>query len=539
MDGGLTRAGFLPPGAPGDRSVLEAPLRGRKHCLYALICALWILPGLVGRAPWHPAELFLTPMAAEMADGGLRWMPLLLGEPFLEHPPLYIWLAAASAKVFAFLPAHEGARLINIPLLAAGFLFLYLCGSRKYGAKTGWLSVLLALGAAGFMIRAHLLEPGVAAFAGAGALLWGALILKTHALVGGAVCGLAVGFLFLSAGVAPAFAAVLFLLLLVMRRRSRGGVAGLVVALAVALPLLLLWPAVLAQRQPEVFQLWLSAALPSFSPSNILRMPLLFAWALFPALPIAAAGLFMSRRKRQTFGGDDELFAALLFFVLAALSILWGGGADEEDLFFALPALALAAARFMQKLPDDAAVVLDWFALLVVGVFCAGAAWVLWLCLVFGAPEFAVSYMAETFPGFELPPPSPFAVAAAIFVTALWCALIANFGRSNERAVVNWSCGVTVVWLIFNALWLGYADSAKSYQKPALEIRAALDGGCVAKTRGGAPARMLAQLSYWGAQVGGDECAFALERAGEGKGGAALWSGGRAGKTKYRLYQVE
>ena len=169
---------------PGGNAVLQSPMRARKHCLYALICLLWILPGLLGRAPWHPDELFLTTIVAAMARDGLSWSPYLLGEPFLDYPPLYLWLAALSAKLFAFLPAHEGARLANIPLLTAGFGFLYLAGSRRYGAATGWLAVLLALGAAGFMVRAHLLTPGVAAFAASAALLWGALLLKTRAFAG-------------------------------------------------------------------------------------------------------------------------------------------------------------------------------------------------------------------------------------------------------------------------------------------------------------------------------------------------------------------
>ena len=538
---------------PGGNAVLQSPMRARKHCLYALICLLWILPGLLGRAPWHPDELFLTTIVAAMARDGLSWSPYLLGEPFLDYPPLYLWLAALSAKLFAFLPAHEGARLANIPLLTAGFGFLYLAGSRRYGAATGWLAVLLALGAAGFMVRAHLLTPGVAAFAASAALLWGALLLKTRAFAGGAVCGGALGFVFWSAGIAPAVASALFLLLLFLHREWRHTTAGLLVAAAVALPLLLLWPAVLAQRQPEVFGLWFSSMLPPFAPHNSIAMPALFAWALFPALPIAAAGFFWRRKQaedadvlapdkpaRMSFfdGGDSALFAAALLFVLASVSLLWGGDISEEGLFFALPAVSFAAARFMRKLPDDAAVVLDWFALLVVGVFCAGAAWLLWLCLLAGMPAFALAHLAEVFPGYTLPPPSKFAVIAALAVTILWCALIANFGRSNERAVVNWSCGVTVVWFVFNALWLGYVDSAKSYRIPALEIGKTLRGGCINKSQSDAPLPMMAQLSYWGAAVGGGECAFVLRR-GEGAAGEIKWRGGRPGKTKYRLYQVK
>ncbi len=536
------RGEFEPPAVLGDRAVWEAPLRARKHCLYALICALWILPGLLGRSPWHPDELLLAPAAAQMAREGLALAPLLLGEPFLSQPPLYLWLAALSAKVFAFaLPLHEGARLINIPLLAFGFLFLYLAGAGRYGAKTGWLAVLLALGAAGFMVRAHLLETGVAAFFGASAMLWGALLLRTRALAGGAVCGGALGFLFLAAGTAAGFAAAFFLPLLFLHSEwRRGAAAGMLVAAACALPLLFLWPAVLAQREPEVFALWLRTVIPPFAPGNIAQLPALFAWALFPALPIAAAGFAMRRLRARA---EGALFAAALFFALAALTLLFGEGAAEEKTYLALPALSLVAARALQKLPDDAAVVLDWFALLIVGVFCAGAAWLLWLCLLLGAPEFVAGYVADVFPGNELPPPSVFAVVAGAAVTVLWCSLIANFGRSNERAVVNWSCGVTVAWLLFNALWLGYADSGKSYQGMAEEIRQRLRGGCIALETSVAPRPVLAQLEYWGATVGGSECGFFLRKDGDDDYAAAeqspLWTGGRAGKTQYLLYRVK
>ena len=513
-----------------------------KPPLYVLICLLWILPGLIGRDPWHPDELVLTAVIANMAKDGTSWVPLLLGDPFVEMPPLYLWLAAGTARATAwFLPAHEGARLINVILLVIGLAFIRLCAGR-YGALTGWMAVLLAIGTTGFMIRAHLLNAELASFAAAAALLWGALKLHTHAVTAGVVVGLAIGFLFMSVGIMTATAAVLALcVFLVGERHSwRRLWDGLATAFFFALPGLFIWPALLAFISPEYYSLWLDN---SFS-SPINSISIFFtelldyiktsSWSLFPVLPIVICGLFYLGRS---YVREDVVFLCLCLLVTGSiLFIIKGGG--EEDFFFVLPALAVAAARALQRLPGNAAVVLDWFALLILGLCFAGAMWVLWLCFFMGMPVSIIDYINEYFLGFTMPAEfSYWAVAFAAVITASWVALVLNFGLSNERAAVNWSCGVAAIWLIFNVLWVDYVDSGKSYRNFAEAVKGNLAGGCLRKTKN---TYLLAQMDYFGVSVGRENCHFMLVLADiqETITGELIWTGGRTEKRQYRLYRL-
>lgn len=520
---------------------LATPLASHKPFLYAFICLLWLLPGLLGRDPWHPHELILTPVVSNMVNDGLSWMPSILGEPFVKMPPLYLWLASFSAQATAwFLPVHEGARLINIVLLAVGLLFIRLCAGR-YGALAGWVAVLLAVGTTGLMVKAHLLNASVAAFAGGGALLWGVLRLHTHAVVGGMTVGLAIGFLFMSVGVTSAAAAVLALSLLMMRRYSwwRRPWDGLATAMVFALPGLLIWPLILVLVSPDWFSLWLEqAVLPSaFSVSsflyNVFDLIKTLSWSLFPVLPIVIFGLWF---LGWNYAFEQTVFLCLCLLAAGSLLFLFKGG-NEEDLFFVLPALSVAAALALQRLPNDAAVVLDWFAMLIVGLCCIGLLWFLWLCLQTGAPAVVFDYIDSLYPDQKiLSMPSYWGVGFAAVMTILWVSLIMNFGLSNERAVVNWSSGVAMVWLLFNVLWVDYVDSGKSYRRVAESVKLRLDGECLQKN--GISLSLLAQMDYFGVTVGGDKCRFFLANAdSQAETGELIWEGGRPGKRQYLLYR--
>ena len=68
--------------------------------LTVLICAAWIMPGLVGHDPWKPNEAYTFGLVYEILQGGSWVVPTLAHEPFVESPPLFILTAAAFAKSF-------------------------------------------------------------------------------------------------------------------------------------------------------------------------------------------------------------------------------------------------------------------------------------------------------------------------------------------------------------------------------------------------------------------------------------------------------
>ena len=507
-------------GEPPSASVRPpAPLPRRKSLLFALLAALWIFAGLFGRDPWKPQETEFTVVVAAQ-NGALTGLPST-ARPHAP-PSLYLDLAAFAARLFSpLLPPHEGARLVNVLLLAGGFAFIGLAAGG--GARGGWMAVLLTLGMTGFVVRAHLLNLAAAEFFGAAMLLWGAVRLRRHALAGGVFVGGAAVFLFAAASPAVALFAAFGVFAALLRREWRrpSVISGLTAAAAFFVPFALLSPA--AETAGDAFAFsnkWTAAA-------DLARLS---AWALFPALPLAAAALW---RRRTT---DATMFLCLTMAAAAAAHFVLFGG-REEDLFWMIPPLAVFAARGLDDLPGDCAVILDWFAVIVVGVCCVGGMWAAWLLWQSGVDAEWTAEWRARFPLLQSPQFSAWTVLPAALITASWLGLAANFGRSNERAILNWSCGVTVAWCVFNLLWTPVLDSGKSYRRMAAAVAAESGGECVFSSSAAGDAA--AQLYYFGVAAGGDSCRWRLLRDSEAapSGFAREWTGGRYDKQNYVLYR--
>lgn len=85
-----------------------------------------------------------------------NWNDLMLnGVPFLEKPPLYFWLVAASVKLFGqFTPL-----IVRLPIaLISSFLvfFTYYVGKKAISRKFGLISSLVLLTSALFLILSHI-----------------------------------------------------------------------------------------------------------------------------------------------------------------------------------------------------------------------------------------------------------------------------------------------------------------------------------------------------------------------------------------------
>jgi len=112
--------GALPPRAAALLFLLTASI---------LLFRLGALP-LIG-----PDEPRYARVAVEMLRSGDRVTPTLQGNPWLEKPPLYYWLAA---EAFSFLGETELAA--RLPSVVAGLLFVgasALCAARLFGAAPG------------------------------------------------------------------------------------------------------------------------------------------------------------------------------------------------------------------------------------------------------------------------------------------------------------------------------------------------------------------------------------------------------------------
>jgi 4-amino-4-deoxy-L-arabinose transferase-like glycosyltransferase len=120
--------------------------------LLALAACLLILPkrsySLV-----DPDESRYAEISREMLASGDFVVPTRFGKAYLDKPPLYYWLTAASFRMFGV--SESSARLV--PAVAALLTILAVCvlGGRMVGPTAAWLGAMAMLSCLGFLISAR------------------------------------------------------------------------------------------------------------------------------------------------------------------------------------------------------------------------------------------------------------------------------------------------------------------------------------------------------------------------------------------------
>src|SRR5687767_567961 len=127
-----------------------------RNLLIVLLCAAWMLPGLIGHDPWKPDEAHTFGVVYQLLQGGSWVVPTLAGEPFLDKPPLFHFSAAACAVILSpLLSLHDAARLATGLWMALTFFFTAATARELHGERAGALAVLLLLGCFGLVVRSH------------------------------------------------------------------------------------------------------------------------------------------------------------------------------------------------------------------------------------------------------------------------------------------------------------------------------------------------------------------------------------------------
>lgn len=456
-----------------------------------LFCLTWLALGLFGHDPWKPEEAYTFGLVHHILQTGDRVVPTLAGEPFLERPPLFPVTAALFADLTrAWLPVYDGARLASALFVGLSLLFLLLAGRELYGPNIGAMPVLLLIGCLGFLVRSHLLSADNALLCGVALGLYGLALAPRLAVAGGLALGCGVGVAFLGRGLlAPVFLLLAAILLPMFSTwRSLAYLRCLGVALLAMAPWVLLWPFLLEQRSPLLFDTWYALhgpeALVSFLRFGPESDPWFYfktlPWFAWPALPVALWTIWAGARGLN--GGIARpgiQLPSLLFVVMLGL-LSFAANARE---MFALPMLlplCLLGGAGVDSLRRGSSAALDWFGILTFGLL-ALALWLAWLVLLTGVPSNLASALQKIHPNFETRfSGAAFALSATF--TLLWFALVRPARRSNRRAVLNWAAGITLVWGVAMTLWLPYIDYDKGYRGMMQELGHVLahERGCVA-----------------------------------------------------------
>jgi 4-amino-4-deoxy-L-arabinose transferase-like glycosyltransferase len=491
-----------------------------SHAVLILIALAFVAPGLVGHDPWRAFDVIAIEIVQQMHLSGDWVVPRIAGEPWLEDPPLYHWIALAFAKIFGgLLGLHNAVRLASGLAMLAALWFLYLAArhsalptaaaSRNATAAAGAAggsdvavrrgagaaATLLLMGSVGLFVHAHEAVPDLATLAASCAALFFLMVSGKKKFKTGLAFGIALGAAFLSTGLAmPAVLGATALLahLACDEWRNARALRFIGAALAGFLIVAVSWPLALQLRAPELAQAWwqgVTHARNDFG-GNLRYYLVTASWYAFPAWPLAAWSAWTLRREWRA----PRVLVPLVAALLALLAIAWAGPRQDINTTAILAPLALLGAHGVARLRRGAANALDWFGVMTFSFFAA-LAWLGYVAMMTGLPPKIANNFAKTAPGhvpqFEA---LPFAVALALALA--WVYLALATAPSPTRGVTRWAAGVALFWGTCATLLLPWADHIRSYRSVAVELRAALPAGagCIARGELAVPQR--AALSY-------------------------------------------
>jgi len=526
-----------------------------------LLCAAWILPGLIGHEPWKPDEAEAIGIAHNLLAGNGDWVvPRIAGETALDAPPLAYLVSATFSRLFSWaLPFHDAARLASGVFMALAFWFTALTARELLGREYGPITAIALLGCVGLLVRAHQPIPDVPLLAGFALGLYGLALAPRRPFAGGFAFGTGLGVGFLARGlIAPVVLLAVAVSLGAFCRAWRRPrfLSTLAIATIAAAPWLLIWPVALHRRSPILLQEWLAqdpvgaiffarVAKHVHAWHEYLE---LLPWYAWPVLPLAVWTLWHGRRGALAQPAVQLPLAT--FLVMLAILGVSTSASDVSALPLLLP-LTLLAVASLDSLRRGAISALDWFGIMTFGLI-AVLLWLGWIALLTGWPS-GIARQLEAFqPGFDARFRwIPFLIAAGC--SLLWAALVARTMPTTRRALVNWAGGMTLMWILASTLWLSYVDAGKSYRSVMSELARAVPKGSRCMSSAGLGESQRAMLEYYEGIVtfreelpqSKPDCDVLLtqgtisQEQPVGSGWKKIWEGARPGdnKERFRLYR--
>jgi len=475
-----------------------------KTSLFLLVCIAWLLPGLTGHTPWKYDEAVSQGIVHGMLHGGSWLSPTLAGEPYFAHPPLYYWVAACFARWFGeFIPVHDAARLASGFFMALTMVGVALGAHALWGARAMRVAVIVLIGSVGLLLRAHEMSTDLSFLAGVTLTLAAIPLARSQSMIAGALGGLGLGIAFLSQGTLALgllFPLTVLAPVLISDYWPKHPLRYAFFWVLCALPFFVLWPVALYLQSPELFsQWWRILVQPTLHPNHWLAEDMnptyylgVAAWFAWPATPLALWALWESLRR-----GFANAAVRFLILVLVEMFLVLGFSTHPHE-SGALPLLiplSLLAAGSIDSLRRGATSALDWFGMLTFGMVTL-LLWLGWIAQLTGSPVGIVHYLDAQLPGYHATF-QPVAFGASLLLTLLWIIAILNSRQSSRRALVNWTVGMTLSWLLAMTLWLPYIEASRSYKDMMQSLGRAIPAqhGCVASTGLGEAQRAL--LDYY------------------------------------------
>jgi len=438
-----------------------------------IICAVWILSGLIGRDPWKPDEAYSFGLVYHIIESGELMVMRLADEPFMEKPPIFYYTAALFAKLLSPpLALHDAARMACAFYLGLSVLFLSLGTRELFGKGKGWIGGILLISCLGVIQAAHLLITDNSLLAGCCLAMYGLILSLRKPKTGGWVCGTGIGLAFMSKGfLAPALIGPALLLLPVFFKawRTRNYFITFLMIGVGFLPWFLIWPLILYLHSPDLFIEWIWEHNIGRFFGNVKHGPTedtklfylyLMPWFAWPALPLSFWTLWKIR--------DNPLqkpACFMLFLVFLGMLGLLSAAHGARELY-AVPMLAplcILGAGYLDDIKRGFLMIYNTLTTALFGILTI-ALWLAGITLMTGWPDVLAVKLEDFQPGF-VASFNAFTFLCCLAFTIFWIWLLIKKRPSGKQVLLNWAGGVTLVWMLAMVLLLPLLDAGMTYRE--------------------------------------------------------------------------
>ncbi|MBG5920746.1 ArnT family glycosyltransferase [Providencia stuartii] len=461
--------------------------------LFIGFLVIYLLPGIYGHTPWKQDENYSFGIIQTMFETNNWLVPTNAGEPFMEKPPLYYWVATLTSHLLSgLMPLHDAARSATLLFSVVNFSFFILLARRAFhaadiGDKRIWVAFALYVCAPGILRHSHDMFTDIALVTGATIGLYGILGLIRQEKVVASACWLMAGtaITLLSKGVfVPGVLWISLLLTPIFLPHCRQKTFWLpaIIAGLCSLIFILPWPILLYLQHPDLFITWFwennIGRFLGFSveklgaKANLTRVPasvLLFA---FPSGILAT--LYFLRNPLKRLRNHNE-YLVTIFPLLGIVFLQMSATGRALYLLPFIAPLAILGTNTLFSIPERALRYFSYFA----ATFWSALIIFLWVCYVIalsGHAETWLQFFSQWLPMSYHMPFSALTLVAATLLTAIWF-LRGTFlsQQITLRAIQNWALGMCIVWGVTFTLFVGWIDYAKGFEKVFVDLAQQLD----------------------------------------------------------------
>jgi len=439
-----------------------------KLHLFLILTTIWIFTGLIGHAPWIPAESQSISMIMDIIQNNSIIAPLAASQNSINNPPLYPYMGAVLGNLLtAVIPIHDAARLSNGLWIGLTLISIGLLSRELWGPGYGRQVCLVFIASIGLIFNIHTIRPEVATLLGFSLSIYAFALHNRRPFRASMVLGFGSSIIFLTNGIIPLISLLITALGLLVIKSWRNNRYYIFCSISILIASMIIgpWVFILFQYNPELFFLWINRLSISQGPEFIyyLKNILWFSW---PALPLVILVLI---KNYKFIYQQKKLHLPLIFSIAIFITITLDNKLDQINLMPILIPFSILAVGAIDLLKRSAASALNWFGILIFG-FVGILIWLGWFAMMIGFPTkiyeriyyLSGNHNAEfQFMSFLI----------ALIITIMWIISIRNLKITNRSAISNWALGITMVWVTSIMLCSPFLDKRKSFSGVFLDAK--------------------------------------------------------------------